>query len=129
MRRMREGRRMRKLSSSVAAIGLALAFAAPASAQTGTVVADHLNNPRQLDVQPGGAVYVAEAGRAGTHCFGLSDPETGGCYGFTSGVTRVAPGKPSRIVSDIASVGGPDGTFTVGLDSIAVSPFGGFVGP
>src|SRR4051794_39417454 len=124
---------MRKLPISLAAAALALALAAPAGAADGTVVASHLNNPRQLEVTPGGVVYVAEAGRGGSKCTTAPDPETGEpatvCFGFTSGVTRVAPGKQSRVVSGLLSIASPAGVAANGLSSLTASPFGGFAGP
>src|SRR5258708_1451297 len=77
-----------------------LGFAAPASArnthadkshgsQPGkvTIVADNLNNPRQIAIH-GGAIYVAEAGTGGDIC----PPGSGACLGFTGSVTRVKQG-------------------------------------
>jgi hypothetical protein len=45
---------------------------------TVTVVADHLNNPRQIAVH-GGAVYVAEAGTGGDQVSAVGDPASFEC--------------------------------------------------
>jgi hypothetical protein len=67
----------RQVFATVALVVAAISgFAAPAGARSGhgqsgsasgtvSVVADHLNNPRQIAVH-GGAVYVAEAGTGAT---------------------------------------------------------------
>ncbi len=122
---MHESRDMKPLSIGAATLGAALAFAAPAGAQSGTVVADHLNNPRQLAVQKSGTVFVAEAGRGGTKCFGTGDDA--GCAGYTSGIYRVTP-KPKRVFAGVISGAGPDGSFAGGLSAIAFPASGGFAG-
>ena len=100
-------------------------FAAPAGAKsahshaesasgTVSVVADHLNNPRQIAVH-GGALYVAEAGTGGDIC----PPGTGGaCLGFTGSVTRVRHGDASRVQTGLLSVNSPEGD-VVGVDGLA----------
>jgi len=100
-------------------------FAAPAGAKSAhgqaggdpggvTIVADNLNNPRQIAVH-GDALYVAEAGTGGDIC----PPNTGGaCLGFTGSVTRVKHGEASRIQTGLLSVNSPEGD-TVGVDSLA----------
>ena len=81
---------------------------------TVSVVADHLNNPRQIAVH-GGAVYVAEAGTGGDIC----PPGTGGtCLGFSGSVTRVKHGTASRVQTGLLSVASPEGD-VVGVDSLA----------
>ena len=86
-----------------------------------TVVADHLNNPRGLDLV-GGALYVAEAGRGGDNCL---DPVEGPCFGLTSSITKVKHGKQRRIVKGLLSIAGPDGTGAVGVDDVSVARRGG----
>lgn len=116
---------MKRVAAALALSG-ALAAAAPAGAQDGAVVADHLNNPRQVEVTPDGVVLVAEAGRGGSKCLRRAGGEL--CYGFTSSVTRVRAGKVKRVVSGLLSVTDADGNAVAGLTSVARSPFGGLVG-
>ena len=88
-------------SVAVAALagGMAVA-AAPASASgssgssspTMTVLASHLNNPRDLTMSSDGNLYVAEAGRAGTN---VCAPQ--GCAGLTGSVDLVHNGGVDRI--------------------------------
>ena len=84
-----------------------------------TVVADHLDNPRGLDLRHG-ALYVAEAGRGGDTCIGET-PEEQTCVGLTSSITRVRHGHQRRIVTGLLSAAGPDGTFAVGVDDVSVA--------
>jgi sugar lactone lactonase YvrE len=84
-----------------------------------TVVADHLNNPRGLELA-GGALFVAEAGRGGRTC---PFPDT--CAGLTSSITRVAHGHQRRVVTGLPSLAGPDGSFAVGVDDVSAAPGGG----
>jgi hypothetical protein len=88
-----------------------------------TVVADHLNNPRGLDLRHG-SLYVAEAGRGGGTCIG-DTPEEQTCVGLTSAITRVRHGHQRRIVRGLLSVAGPDGTGAVGVDDVSVARRGG----
>ena len=73
---------------------------------TVTVVADNLNNPRQVTAHDG-AVYVAEAGTGGDTCFG--SPPNQACVGFTGSVTRVGSGGPERVQTGLLSVASPEG--------------------
>jgi len=82
---------------------------------TVTVVADNLNNPRQVTVHDG-AVFVAEAGTGGDTCFGT--PPDQACVGFTGSVTRVGNDGPERVQTGLLSVASPEGD-TVGVDSLA----------
>ena len=88
-----------------------------------TVVADHLDNPRGLDLRHG-ALYVAEAGRGGDTCIGET-PEEQTCVGLTSAITRVRHGHQRRIVRGLLSAAGPDGSFAVGVDDVSVARRGG----
>jgi sugar lactone lactonase YvrE len=103
--------------TGAAALCLVVALALPTTAGAAPgyrVVADHLNNPRGLMFGPkGSGLFVAEAGRAGTTCF---DPET--CVGFTGSITQVMGGHQARVVRGLISVGGKDGSFTVGADDV-----------
>src|SRR2546428_12125169 len=107
----------RQMFAIVALVVAAISgFAAPAGAKSAhsqaggdpgsvSIVADHLNNPRQIAVH-GGAVYVAEAGTGGDIC----PPNTGGaCVGFTGSVTRVKHGDSSRVQTGLLSVNSPEG--------------------
>jgi hypothetical protein len=87
-----------------------------------TVVADHLNNPRGLDLRHG-SLYVAEAGRGGATCIGEPPEQT--CVGLTGSITRVRHGQQRRIVRGLLSAAGPDGTFAVGVDDVSVARRGG----
>jgi len=87
------------------------------------VVADHLNNPRGLDLRHG-SLYVAEAGHGGDTCIGET-PEEQTCVGLTSSITRVRHGHQRRIVRGLLSAAAPDGTFAVGVDDVSVARRGG----
>ena len=78
-----------------------------------TIVADNLNNPRQIAVHDG-AIYVAEAGTGGDIC----PPGTGACLGFTGSVTRVKHHHAERVQTGLLSVASPEGD-VVGVDSLA----------
>jgi sugar lactone lactonase YvrE len=106
------------------ALGAAL-VAAGANAQpaaTPVTVASGLDNPRGLEVGPGGAVYVAEAGSGGGTCFGTGMNRF--CLGFTGAVTRIAGGSQQRIATGFLSGAGPDGSFATGPDDVAVTKNG-----
>ena len=79
------------------------------------VVVDHLNNPRGLEFGDGGVLYLAEAGDAGPNCL---DPET--CFGFTGSIDKIVGHTLTRIATNLISVGGQDGSFTVGVDDVGV---------
>ena len=80
-----------------------------------TVVADNLNNPRQVTVNDGD-VYVAEAGTGGDQCFGSGDAQA--CVGLTGSVTKVDRHGAERVQTGLLSVASPEGD-VVGLDSLA----------
>src|SRR5690348_16140333 len=84
-------------------------------AGTVSVVADNLNNPRQITVHDD-ALYVAEAGTGGDQCFGTGADQA--CVGFTGSVTRVQHGDAERIQTGLLSVASPEGDI-VGVDSLA----------
>jgi hypothetical protein len=91
-----------------------------------TTVASGLDNPRGLEVGPGGAVYVAEAGRGGPMCIGAG-PEGRTCVGFTAAVTRIAGGEQRRVATGLLSAAGPDGSFATGADDVTLSRGGIYV--
>jgi hypothetical protein len=107
-------------ATAVHAAGAAATFGHHGGA---TVVADHLNNPRGLDLRRG-TLYVAEAGRGGDTCIGET-PEEQLCVGLTSSITRVRHGHRRRIVRGLLSAAGPDGTFAGGVDDVSVARRGG----
>jgi hypothetical protein len=84
-----------------------------------TIVADNLNNPRQIAVK-GGAVYVAEAGTGGDTCFpDPTDPKAPPvCAGFTGSVTRVGRhGHVDQVQTGLISILAGEGE-VVGVDAL-----------
>lgn len=79
------------------------ATAGPPSGDPVTV-ATHLNNPRQLSIGPGGALYVAEAGVAES-CTPIPGvgPEFQVC-GLTGSITEVRHGGQHRVVTDLPTL-------------------------
>lgn len=70
------------------------------------VIAEGLNNPRQLAFTPGGTLYVAEAGTAGDeHC--QVHPELGPmCLGLTGSLAKIGvEGEVDRVLSGLPSIG------------------------
>jgi hypothetical protein len=113
-----------RTQSERAAAGMRAAAAKTMSAGSPgavTVVADHLNNPRGLDIA-GGALYVAEAGRGGPTCL---PPDQSTCAGLSSAVTKVDQRGQRRIVTGLLSAAAPDGTFATGVDDVSVARRGG----
>jgi hypothetical protein len=80
------------------------------------VVADHLNNPRQVTVHDG-SVYVAEAGLAGDVCFGEGQDQV--CVGLTGSVTKVDRWGAERVQTGLLSIGVAAEGDVVGVDSLA----------
>jgi glucose/arabinose dehydrogenase len=85
------------------------------------VVADNLNNPRQIAVRHN-SVYVAEAGTGGENC--PPPPPEGSeegppCIGLTGSVTRVRNGKAKRVQTGLPSLGAGEGE-VVGVDALAL---------
>ncbi len=106
-----------------AAAALVLSQVAAGGAASVRTVASHLNNPRGLEVGPDGALYIAEAGAAGkAKC--VKGPEGLQCGGLTGAVIKVAGGSQEVYAAGFVSGGNPDGSFTVGIDDIAISPGG-----
>jgi sugar lactone lactonase YvrE len=98
----------------------ALAPAAQAQPAGGMVtVASGLNNPRGVEVGPGGAVYVAEAGRGGDNCISQDT-----CIGFTAAITRIKAGHQQRVAGGLLSVAGSDGSFATGANDVGVGSDG-----
>jgi glucose/arabinose dehydrogenase len=90
---------------------------APATAQNSsvTVVARGLDNPRGLDIGPAGNVFVAETGKAGDNCRNPNE-----CYGFTGAITKITDQGQKRVRVGLLSLGGKDGSFTVGANDVVV---------
>jgi hypothetical protein len=112
-------RRSALAAFAAVAVTVLVAPAAASAKPAFTVLDGHANNPRQLSLSRSGTLYVGEAGRAGTLCF---DPQT--CAGFTGSVTRISGTAHTRIATGLISVGGKDGSFTVGPDGVSVDPSG-----
>jgi hypothetical protein len=113
---------IRRVAIALGAAALLGSALAPAAAQQATVqiVARGLDNPRGLDVGPRGGVYVAEAGRAGPKC---RNPQE--CFGFTGGITKITATGTKKVGKGLLSLGGKDGSFTVGSNDVAVRRGGG----
>jgi hypothetical protein len=109
--------------AALAATAVVLAAAASASAAPKvSVFAKGIDNPRGLEFAPDGTLYVAAAGRAGPVCL---DKKKENCVGFTSRVLAISPAGVKRTVAKgLLSAGGGDGTFTTGVDDVAVGPDG-----
>jgi sugar lactone lactonase YvrE len=113
------------LAGAAAVVALAVAAVAVTAAPSSgiTVVARNLDNPRELALGRNGAVYVAEAGRAGPACSGKGDLRF--CVGATASITKIAGGRQVRIANRLLSAGSdPSGTFAVGANGVAVGPRG-----
>jgi hypothetical protein len=110
--------RYRRGSMTLAAGALMAGSFAPAVAQDGggvEVVARNLKNPRGVDVGRGGAVFVAEAGKAGKKCVA-----PGQCYGFSGSITRIGASGHRRVRHGLLSLGPRNGEGTVGSNDVAV---------
>jgi hypothetical protein len=85
-----------------------------------SVVMTGLDNPRGLDFDPRGALYVAEAGRGG----GAGAPSflqrgVPIFYGQTGAVSRLWQGEQERVVSGLPSVAVANGTGALGPSSVS----------
>jgi hypothetical protein len=81
------------------------------------VTATGLNNPRGITVADG-KVYVAESGRGGSSCQGEGEDQQ--CFGTTGAVTRISHHGQRRVVRNLPSVAGPDGTGATGPSDVSV---------
>jgi hypothetical protein len=101
-------RRIRFLVATGAALTLLIAAVAPvaADAPTMTLVASGLNSPRGVDIGPNGAVYVAEAGTAGTagSTCRLGPGGVNVCFQASGSITRIWKGSQTRIITGLPSV-------------------------
>jgi len=114
----------------VAALGVVVAPAAGAQARghhhsSGfKVIASHLNNPRGLAWGPGGAIFLAEAGRGGKTCVG-GGPEGKTCIGLTGSLDVIGRGGVHRLATGLISASGAGGVAAEGLVSVSRAPRGG----
>ncbi len=97
----------RKTVVLIAASALAVALAAPVSAQpTIEVVAEGLHAPRGLAVAGDGSLLVAEAGQAGDVC---PEMAAGFCFGASGSIAHISDGSVERIIEGLPSSGsGPE---------------------
>jgi hypothetical protein len=109
---------------SLAAAAVLAAPGAAAAAPGMSVVATGLDNPRHVALAADGTLYVAAAGRAGRQCMGSGENRT--CIGYSGRIAAIAPGarRARTVQRGLLSIGGPDGTFAVGPDGVAVGPDG-----
>lgn len=112
------------VTAAAAAIAIVSAGTGAVADETSSwVVATGLDNPRQVSIGAGGAVYVAEAGTGGSGpCVpNPEDPEAPGvCLGATGAVTEIKRGVQSRVITGLASVAGPDGSGATGPSAVSV---------
>jgi hypothetical protein len=113
----------------VLGIGIALAaFASSVDAKSGSwrVVVNGLDNPRGLNFDRLGRLYIAEAGRGGDGMCGPG-PEGVRCYGDTGAITRWNPrtSNVQRIVTGLPSLATQDAhEFAIGPNDIDFDPLG-----
>ncbi|MGZ8578237.1 MAG: ScyD/ScyE family protein [Actinomycetota bacterium] len=97
---------------------LATPLSAGAVEPTIKVIASGLDNPRGIDVRPGGAVLVAEAGKGGKGpC--VPGPEGDACFGLTGALARVTRSGWSRLVDELPSHAAPDGSGALGPHDVS----------
>lgn len=116
---VRRTRRLTLAASTALVLAATLVGTVPAQADPWEVVADGLDNPRQLSFGEGG-LYVAEAGVGGAGpC--LAGPEGDEvCYGRTGAVTRVRHGHQWRVVSKLPSLAAEGGFGALGPADVRV---------
>jgi len=99
-------------------VGGVAGHAASAGATTATVVAQGLNNPRDLAFGRDGQLYVAEAGTGGASC--VPGPRGPACFGRTGSISRLANGHVHRVVTGLVSVASPGGQGATGPDGLSL---------
>jgi glucose/arabinose dehydrogenase len=75
-----------------------------------------------VSLGPDGAVYVANAGRAGRNCKGKGEERL--CFGATGRIVRVEGGDKSVVGRGFVSYGSPGGAFAGGVHGVSVGPDG-----
>lgn len=102
----------RRSLAATFAVGYLLAAACHLHAQTVTTVMTGLDNPRGLAFGPGGALFVAEAGRGGDGPSVFARGELRS-YGPSGAITRLKSGRQERVVTGLPShIGGTSGEVT-----------------
>jgi len=118
---MRQCRRMLVAGAASLLLVVSAVGGAAAGGPSGpTVIANHLNNPRQLALGLNGKLLVAEAGKGGNlNCFTSDEGEN--CLGATGSITEVSlgGGDQHRIITGFLSAAAPDGTGAVGSDGVS----------
>jgi hypothetical protein len=114
------------VAAGLVAVG-GMAIPASTSAQeTWEVVASGLDSPRHLAFAPGGALYVAEAGRGGSGpC--VDHPLGEFCFGFTGAVTQVRNGPDKRVVTGLPSIFNEDAGEALGPSDLVFNSKNKFV--
>jgi len=103
---------------------LALVPNASAATYTMTEVMSGLVTPRGLTFGPDGALYVAEAGSGGNGPSVVLGNGATTTLGATSGLSRLAGGVQTRVLSGLPSVATPAGLDAGGLQDIAFDSAG-----
>ena len=103
-------------------------FTPPVDATSGSweVVVNGLDNPRGLNFDTFGRLYIAEAGRGGDGPCGPG-PEGTRCYGASGAITRWSPrtGNVERVATGLPSLATETaGEFAAGPHDIDFDPFG-----
>jgi hypothetical protein len=102
--RSRRAFRIAVAAGLVALGGMAIPTSTTAQ-ETWEVVASGLDSPRHLAFAPGGALYVAEAGRGGAGPCSVHPVLGEFCLGFSGAVTRVHDDGPEeRVVTGLPSI-------------------------
>jgi sugar lactone lactonase YvrE len=117
--------RLPLLAALLALAALVLAGSAAAHRDTAPkVVASGLDNPRDLDVDASGTVYVTEAGRGGSGPCITGEMGTT-CAGATGAVTRIRDGEQHRVLEGLPSLAPTTGEQALGPSDISLRRFGG----
>ena len=87
------------------------------------IVANNLNNPRQLNFSKSGKLYVAEAGTGGPNNCVVGGEGGNVCWGATGSVTVIANGHQRRVITGLPSYG-DETTGASALGPADVVPYG-----
>lgn len=105
-----------------AAAALTIGLAPAASAQPDyEVVASGLDNPRHLQFDDDGVLYVAESGSGGDQACGPGPEGAEVCYGTTGAITAVDDGEQERVVDGLPSAAEAGGGSATGPSDVAPS--------